>query len=147
MSRSKIPPRQIINPPGLSAPTGSPETPFYSWVATRGNIIALAGMSPYDQQKHLIGDDLKEQTRQAFRNLRTALEAADASLEDVISITIYVTATDLQKDVYPFINPACFEAFGQNPPARAVVGGVALPRSSELVMISATAVRATSPAT
>ncbi len=135
-------PRQIVNPEGLSAPTGSPDTPFYSWVVTRGSLVSLAGMSPYDKDKRLIGTELGEQTRQAFRNMKVALESVGATLEDVCSITIYVSATDLQKDVYPLINPACLEAFGTNPPARAVVGGVALPRPSELVMISATAFRA-----
>jgi enamine deaminase RidA (YjgF/YER057c/UK114 family) len=136
-------PRRAINPPTLSAPTGSPETPFYSWVVTRGNFITLSGMSPYDKDKNLIGTDLRTQTEQAFRNLKSALEAVDATLDDVCSITVYVQATDLQKDVYPHINPAGFEAFGATPPARTVIGGVALPRPSELVLISAIAIRET----
>ena len=139
MSRST--PRHTVNPSTLSAPTGSPDTPFYSWVVTRGDFISLAGMSPYDKDKRLIGQDLHEQTQQALLNMRVALEAVDASLEDVCSITIYVQAEDLQKVVYPHINPACFEAFGANPPARSVIGGVTLPRPSELVLISALAVR------
>lgn len=135
--------RRAINPSTLSAPTGSPETPFYSWVVTRGNFITLAGMSPYDKDKNLIGTDLRTQTDQAFRNLKAALEAVDATLEDVCSITVYVQATDLQRDVYPYINPAGLEAFGSTPPTRSVIGGVTLPRPSELVLISAIAVRET----
>ena len=129
-----------VNPDTLAPPTGAPETPFYSWVTRRGNLVFLAGMSPYSQDKKLIGDTLNEQTRQAFRNMSSALESVGASLSDVCSITVFVQESDLQADVYPEINPACYETFGNNPPARAVVGGVTLPRPTEKVMISAVAV-------
>jgi enamine deaminase RidA (YjgF/YER057c/UK114 family) len=132
--------RQCINPDTLSPPTGAPDTPFYSWVVKRGSFVFLAGMSPYSKDKKLIGDTLNEQTRQAFRNMKAALSSVGAEMSDVCSMTIYVQEADLQRDVYPEINPACFEAFGKNPPARAVLGGVALPRPTEKVMISAYAV-------
>jgi 2-iminobutanoate/2-iminopropanoate deaminase len=131
---------ETINPDTLSPPTGSPDTPFYSWVVKRGSFVFLAGMSPYSKDKKLVGDTLNEQTRQAFRNMQAALASVGAKMTDVCSITIYVQETDLQRDVYPQINPACFEVFGKRPPARAVVGGVALPRPTEKVMISAHAI-------
>ncbi|HTN98215.1 MAG TPA: RidA family protein, partial [Nordella sp.] len=86
------------------------------------------------------GDTLGDQTRQAFRNMTSAIESVGGKIEDICSITVYVQDTDLQKDVYPQINPAVFEVFADKPPARAVVGGVSLPRSTEKVMISAYAV-------
>ena len=132
--------RQIVNPETLSPPTGSPDTPFYSWVVQRGDFVFLAGMSPYSKDKKLIGDTLNEQTRQAFRNMQSALASVGAKMTDVCSITLYVQETDLQRDVYPEINPACLEFFGKAPPARAVVGGVALPRPTEKVMISGYAI-------
>ncbi|HEY4161893.1 MAG TPA: RidA family protein [Dongiaceae bacterium] len=132
--------RQIINPETLPPPTGAPDTPFYSWVVKRGNFVFLAGMSPYSKDKKLVGDTLNEQTRQAFRNMQAALASVGAKMADVCSITIYVQEADLQRDVYPQVNPACLEFFGKNPPARAVVGGVALPRPTEKVMISAYAI-------
>jgi 2-iminobutanoate/2-iminopropanoate deaminase len=132
--------RKIVNPDTLSPPTGSPDTPFYSWVVKRGNFVFLAGMSPYSKDKKLVGDTLNEQTRQAFRNMQSALASVGAKMADVCSITIYVQESDLQRDVYPEINPACLEAFGKSPPARAVVGGVALPRPTEKVLISAYAI-------
>jgi 2-iminobutanoate/2-iminopropanoate deaminase len=132
--------RQCINPDTLPPPTGAPATPFYSWVNKRGNMIFLAGMSPYSKDKKLVGDTLNEQTRQCFRNMQAALASVGATMADVCSITIYVQETDLQRDVYPEVNPACLEAFGKAPPARAVMGGIALPRPTEKVMISAYAV-------
>ncbi len=128
------------NPDALSPPTGAPTTPFYSWVVKRGSFVFLSGMSPYSQNKQLVGETLGEQTRQAFRNMDAAMASVGGSIRDVCSITIYVQETDLQRDVYGEINPACYEFFGNSAPARAVVGGVSLPRPSERVMISGYAV-------
>jgi len=131
-----------MNPGALAPPTGAPETPFYSWVTKRGNFVFLAGMSPYSKDKKLIGETLYEQTQQAFRNMREAMHAAGGSMSDVCSITVYVQDTDLQANVYPQVNSACREAFGDRPPARAVVGGLSLPRPTERVMISGMAILA-----
>ena len=133
-------PRICLNPATLSPPTGSPASPFYSWVVRRGPMVFLAGMSPYAQDKTLVGTTIGEQARQCFRNMAAAMESAGGSIADVCSITIHVQATELQRDVYPEVNPVCHEVFGMAPPARVVIGGIALPRPSELVMISATAV-------
>jgi enamine deaminase RidA (YjgF/YER057c/UK114 family) len=38
--------------------------------------VFLAGMSPYDRDKNLIGDDLGTQTKQAFLNMQEALHAS-----------------------------------------------------------------------
>jgi 2-iminobutanoate/2-iminopropanoate deaminase len=113
---------------------------FYSWVVKRGNFVFMAGMSPYGKDKKLVGQTRHDQTRQAFRNMNAAVESVGGSIKDVCSITIYVQETDLQKHVYPEVNPVCLEMFGDQPPARAVVGGVALPRPTEMVMISGYAV-------
>ncbi|MEP7457347.1 RidA family protein [Phyllobacterium sp. SB3] len=140
MNVQETPLHAHVNPDALALPTGAPDTPFYSWVVKRGNFVFLAGMSPYSKDKKLVGDTLGEQTRQAFRNMTSAIESVGGTIADVCSITIYVQDTDLQKDVYPHINPAVFEVFADRPPARAVVGGVALPRATEKVMISAYAI-------
>ncbi|MEQ9189835.1 MAG: hypothetical protein RLQ25_04925, partial [Alphaproteobacteria bacterium] len=55
-------PRITINPDTLSPPTGAPDTPFYSWVCKRGNMIFLAGMSPYTKDKKLADGDLGDHT-------------------------------------------------------------------------------------
>lgn len=131
------------NPEALSPPTGAPNTPFYSWVVKRGAFVFLAGMSPYSKDKKLVGKTLGEQTRAAFRNMDAAMASVGGSIKDVCSITIYVQESDLQRDVYGEINPPCYEVFGNSPPARAVVGGVALPRATEMVMISGYAILGT----
>ena len=133
--------RLAINPDTLAPPTGAPATPFYTWVVKRGNMVLLSGMSPYTKDKRLAEpDDQAGHTRQAFLNMKAALEGVGATMADVCQITIYVHETHLQRDVYPKINPVCHEFFPKDPPARAVIGGVALPRNTERVLITGTAV-------
>ncbi|MBP8307401.1 MAG: RidA family protein, partial [Burkholderiaceae bacterium] len=61
-----------INPPGLFELEG-----FSQVVLARGGRTAyIAGQGPFDAGMNLIGrGDLHAQTVQAFRNLRTALQA------------------------------------------------------------------------
>ena len=132
--------RTTLNPSGLGAPTGSPDTPFYSWISRKGNVVCFSGMSPYDKEKKLAGNDLWSQAAQAFANLRTCLDEIGASVDDVVQITVYTSLTDLQADVYPPVNKAVNETFGNAPPARATIGGVAMPREQELIQVVALAV-------
>jgi enamine deaminase RidA (YjgF/YER057c/UK114 family) len=132
--------RTTLNPPGLAPPNGSPETPFYSWISRKGNVICFSGMTPYDENKNLAGSDFSSQVAQVFANLRTALAAAGASPDDVVQITVYTSLTDLQADVYPPMNKCVNETFGNSPPARATIGGLALPRENDLIELSAIAV-------
>jgi 2-iminobutanoate/2-iminopropanoate deaminase len=132
--------RICINPEAIAPPTGAPDTPYYSWVVRKGPMVFLAGMAPYDRDKNLIGTDLRGQAWQAMANLRTGIESVGGTLADICAITVYVPYEDLQRDVYPALNSVVYEFFPTEPPARAVVGGVALPRREELVQIVATGV-------
>jgi 2-iminobutanoate/2-iminopropanoate deaminase len=42
----------------------------------------------------LVGDDVESQTRQVIANVRRALEAAGASLGDVVSMVVYLADVD-----------------------------------------------------
>ena len=58
--------------------------------------------------------DTKEQTRQAFENLKGLLQAANASLDDVVHVTLYLH--DLKYRT-PF-HEVWMEYFPKDPPAR-----------------------------
>jgi len=58
-----------------------------------------------------------EQSRQALANVKAALEAAGARLEDVVKVTVYVTSIDGWAE----FNAAYAELFGAHRPARAIV--------------------------
>ncbi len=77
-----------INPPTLSPPRG------YSHVVevTGGRTIYVSGQIAVDRDGRVVGaGDFEAQTRQVFENLKAALDAAGATLADVVKITMFVT--------------------------------------------------------
>jgi len=60
-------------------------------VATGKRTLYLSGQTAWDARKQLVGGaDLAAQARQAFQNVRIAVEAGGGRLEDVVSLRIYV---------------------------------------------------------
>jgi len=77
---------------------------------------------------------ITEQTAQVLRNLAAVVEAAGATLADIVKTTVYLTNLD---DFGP-INQVYGEFFGERPPARACVEVGRLPKGA-LVEIEAIA--------
>ena len=64
----------------------------YIRVDNPSSLIFLSGQLSRDADGNLVGaGDMAEQTRQCIRNMRTVLEAAGGSLDDVVSTTVYTT--------------------------------------------------------
>jgi 2-iminobutanoate/2-iminopropanoate deaminase len=56
------------------------------------SLIFLSGQLSRDADGNLVGaDDMAEQTRQCIRNMRTVLESAGGTLDDIVSIVVYTT--------------------------------------------------------
>lgn len=53
-------------------------------------MIYVGGQNGVDKDGKLVGEDLASQTEQAYRNVLTTLEAAGATQENVVKLTIYV---------------------------------------------------------
>ncbi len=122
---------QRLNPPGLSKPLAS-----YCQVVRKGSLVTTAGMIPMNDSGEVVGEgDIEAQTRQTLENMKTALEAAGASLADVVKTTIYLSNMDNYKGMNAVFN----EYFEAHPPARATVrADIVLP--TLLVEIDAIAV-------
>jgi 2-iminobutanoate/2-iminopropanoate deaminase len=104
---------QRFNPGSLAKPIAA-----YCQVTRRGPIVTTAGMIATDAGGKVVGlGDIAAQTRQALENVKAALEAAGASLKDVVKTTIFIT--DLAN--YQGMNAVYNEYFAQNPPARSTV--------------------------
>ena len=104
---------QRINPGSLPTPMGA-----YCQVARRGSIVTTAGMVAFNSDGNVVGEgDIEAQTRQTLENLKTALEAAGASLKDVLKTTIYLS--DFAN--YKGMNVVYNEFFRDGPVARATV--------------------------
>ncbi len=57
-----------------------------------GNAIYVSGQVSMDSAGTVVGaGDMKSQTRQALQNVKTILESAGASMDDVVKITVYMT--------------------------------------------------------
>ena len=64
----------------------------YIRVDSPKSLIFLSGQLARDADGNLVGaGDMAEQTRQCIRNMRTVLEAAGGTLDDIVSIVVYTT--------------------------------------------------------
>ncbi|HKG93517.1 MAG TPA: Rid family hydrolase [Gemmatimonadaceae bacterium] len=73
-------------PKELPAPAGA-----YSPAIRAGDFVFVSGQVPKNPATgELEGDDIRAQTRRVLEKLRLTLEAAGASLDDIVSITAYL---------------------------------------------------------
>lgn len=74
----------------VPAPAGA-----YSPAVKAGGFVFISGQIPRDPVSgDIVGDDVESQTRQVIANVRRALEAAGASLSDVVSMVVYLADVD-----------------------------------------------------
>jgi reactive intermediate/imine deaminase len=126
-------------------PAGSPPTNGYSHaVAYSGTTVMVSGQVPLDADGRLVGeDDAREQTRQVFRNIESALAAAGATMSDVVKLTVFLTnMADLpafREARNEFIDPS-------RPPASSLVQVAGLVSADFRVEVEAVAAVAVRPA-
>ena len=80
--------KEYLSPQGLFEPIG------WSHAVRVGNTIYLSGMVGFDKQRNIVAGGFEAQTIKTFENIKLALEAAGASLKDVVKITVYLTDMD-----------------------------------------------------
>ena len=96
-----------------------PPAGAYSPAVRAGDFVFVSGQVPRDPRTGRIGDrDFAAQTRQTLDNLRTVLEAAGASLDDVTAVTVYLAAIG----DWDAFNAIYRETFRPPYPSRTVVG-------------------------
>ena len=79
--------RQLIQPDSL----GQTDLYHHVCVSEGRRMINVSGQVAFDRDRNLLGgDDLEAQTRHAFRNLQTALEAGGGTLENLVKIIYYI---------------------------------------------------------
>lgn len=97
----------------------------YSQAIRAGDFLFVAGQVAVDP---VTGDfvlgSITEQTMQCMENIKTILNAAGASLADVVRTTIYLT----NMDDFGEVNDAYGNYFDLDPPARTTIGVAALPK-------------------
>lgn len=96
----------------------------YSQGIVHGDTIYVSGQGPIDPDTgNVVGSSPGEQTRRTLENVQAILEAADASLADVVKTTVFV------KDMryYDEVNEAYGTVLSDPYPARSAVEVVKLP--------------------
>lgn len=97
----------------------------YSQAVRVGNLVFCSGQLPVDPATgNVVEGDMAALTRQALANVAAVLQAAGATLRNVVKCTVFLT--DLSE--FPAMNAAYAEAFGQHKPARSTVQVAALPK-------------------
>ena len=87
---------EIFSPATLPPPTG------YSHVAkvNRGTLVYIAGQVSADASGKLVGEgNFEAQVEQVFKNLKLALEAAGATMADIVKLNTYLVAEVSQDDL------------------------------------------------
>lgn len=135
-------PHELINPPELAPPYG------YSHVSVSGpgRTVRIAGQTAHDADGNLTETSMSGQFAAAVRNLHTALRAADAYPDHLVSLQIYVTDVAEYRDELGPIGEAWREVLGAWYPAVSLFGVGELFDPAAKVELVATAVIPDQPA-
>jgi enamine deaminase RidA (YjgF/YER057c/UK114 family) len=88
--------KEIFSPATLPPPTG------YSHVAkvNKGTLVYIAGQVSSDASGKPVGEgNFEAQVEQVFKNVKLALEAAGATMADIVKLNTYLVAEVSQDDL------------------------------------------------
>ncbi len=101
----------------------------YSQATTNGDILFTAGQIPLTPDGELLDDaDVATQTEQALDNVTAILESEDASLADVLKMTVYLDDID----DFEAMNEVYGTYFDADPPARSAIEVGSLPKGADV---------------
>ncbi len=105
--------RRLIRAEGLSEPIS-----HYSDAVVAGRTVYVSGQASVDASGRLVGaGDVVAQTRRVLENMKIALAAAGATLDDVVKVTVYLA----NRDDRPRVNDIRKEYFKANKPASTLI--------------------------
>ena len=111
--------RQVIQPEGVA------RLPVFSSAIRSGDLIFLSGALgalPGENPPQLVEGGIEAETRQTMENISAVLDAAGATLADIVKCTVYLADID----DYAAMNAVYVEYFPTDPPARAALAGSGL---------------------
>jgi len=88
-------------------------------VTRAGNMVFVSGLPPFnpDTGEVLAGAPIELQTERVLEQMKLCLEAAGASLDDVMKCNVFCTSAKH----FPAVNAVYARYFPENPPARIFV--------------------------
>lgn len=101
----------------------------YSQAIKWGQVVYLSGQIPLVPETMLIvSDDISDQIKQVFDNLKGVAEAAGGDLSDIVKLNVFLT----ELSHFPVVNEIMAIYFQEPYPARAVIGVAALPKDANV---------------
>jgi len=101
----------------------------YSQAIKAGGWIYLSGQIPISPETNqLISGTIEEQAELVLNNAKCVLEAAGASLDNVVKVTVYLA----DMDDFAKVNEVYSTFFPKKPPARAAVQVARLPKDVDI---------------
>ncbi|MHB8731476.1 MAG: RidA family protein [bacterium] len=87
--------------------------------------VFVSGMPPVDREGQTVGSDITTQTRRVMENLQTIIQAAGASMRDVVRTTVFYT----HRDDYAALDAVYRQYFPAGFPSRSalIVAGLVRP--------------------
>ncbi|MEP6572520.1 MAG: Rid family detoxifying hydrolase [Gemmatimonadota bacterium] len=103
-------------------PISTPDAPtpggHYSQAIVHGGMVYVAGQLPIDPARpDAPPGTIEEQTERTLRNVEAILRAAGSGLDQVVQMTIYITA----RSQWAAVNATYARIMGHHRPARAIV--------------------------
>lgn len=128
-------PRQQITSDKIGPPSG--HFSQATMVEARGRLVFISGMLAKGSDGALIGiGDVEAQTRQVCENLKSAVEVAGGSLEDICRVDVYVR----NMEHFDTIHKVRREYFSTPAPASTMVEVTKMTSPEALIEINAIAV-------
>jgi reactive intermediate/imine deaminase len=121
-----------VNKKSVQTPDAPGAIGIYSQAISAGNTIYLSGQIGLDPATMQLADGIDAQIHRVFRNLQAVSAAADATLDDAVKFTVFLT--DLAN--FARLNEIMSQYVRAPYPARSAVGVSQLPRGA-LVEIEA----------
>lgn len=101
----------------------------YSQAIATGKLLFMSGQIPLvPETMEIVSGDFEKRAHQVFRNLKAVAEAAGATLDHAVKVTIFLT--DL--DDFATTNKVMAQYFNEPYPARAAVGVASLPKGVDI---------------
>ncbi|MEM7257591.1 MAG: RidA family protein [Pseudomonadota bacterium] len=125
---------QIIHPEGWLPAKG-----YANGVLAKDGTLYVGGQIGWDDNKKFVSDSFIGQMRQVLLNIRTIVEAAGGTIEDVTRLTWFVTDKSEYLSAQAEVGSVYTEIFGSHYPAMSMVVVAGLVEDEAKVEIEATA--------
>jgi 2-iminobutanoate/2-iminopropanoate deaminase len=91
----------------------------FSQAVKAGDFIFVMGQAAFDPEEHgkIVGSDIKKQTRRTLENIKTIVEAAGGTLDDVVQVRVFLT----KAENWAPMNEVYIEYFPKAAPVRTAV--------------------------